>query len=73
MQNGFIESFNGRFSDELLNETLLSTLEARRGQAEDPCLASRRQPPPSEYCGKAERSNEGFQIGTCCLAAKQCH
>lgn len=26
MQNGFIESFNGRFRDELLNETLFSTL-----------------------------------------------
>ena len=30
-QNGFIESFNGRFRDELLNETLFSSLsEARR-------------------------------------------
>ena len=30
MQNGFIESFNGRFRDELLNETLFSSLEAAR-------------------------------------------
>lgn len=31
MQNGFVESFNGRFRDELLNETLFSSLaEARR-------------------------------------------
>ncbi|EBA09126.1 transposase [Sagittula stellata E-37] len=29
MQNGFVESFNGRFRDELLNETLFST----RGEA----------------------------------------
>ena len=26
MQNGFIESFNGRLRDELLNETLFSSL-----------------------------------------------
>lgn len=26
MQNGFIESFNGSFRDECLNETLFSTL-----------------------------------------------
>ena len=26
MQNGFIESFNGSFRDELLNETLFSSL-----------------------------------------------
>lgn len=26
MQNGFIESFNGRWRDELLNETLFSSL-----------------------------------------------
>jgi len=26
MQNGFLESFNGRLRDELLNETLFSTL-----------------------------------------------
>ncbi len=26
MQNGFIESFNGRFRDECLNKTLFSTL-----------------------------------------------
>jgi putative transposase len=31
MQNGFVESFNGRFRDELLNETLFSSLgEARQ-------------------------------------------
>ena len=30
MQNGFIESFNGRLRDELLNETLFTTL-ARHG------------------------------------------
>jgi len=30
MQNGFIESFNGRLRDELLNETLFSSLEMAR-------------------------------------------
>jgi len=31
MQNGFVESFNGRLRDELLNEVLFSTLgDARR-------------------------------------------
>jgi putative transposase len=32
MQNGFIESFNGRFRDELLNEVLFSTLTDARTQ-----------------------------------------
>ncbi len=32
MQNGFVESFNGRFRDERLNETLFSSLgQARAG------------------------------------------
>ena len=30
MQNGFIESLNGRLRDELLNETLFSTLDQAR-------------------------------------------
>ena len=30
MQNGFIESFNGRLRDELLNETLFSSLAQAR-------------------------------------------
>jgi transposase InsO family protein len=30
MQNGFIESFSGRLRDELLNETLFSTLDEAR-------------------------------------------
>src|SRR6204780_2335801 len=30
MQNAFIESFNGRLRDELLNETLFSTLQQAR-------------------------------------------
>ena len=30
MQNGFIESFNGRLRDELLNEALFSTLDYAR-------------------------------------------
>ena len=30
MQNAFVESFNGSFRDELLNETLFSTLEEAR-------------------------------------------
>jgi putative transposase len=30
MQNGFIESFNGRFRDECLNDTLFSTLSQAR-------------------------------------------
>jgi len=32
MQNGFIESFNGRFRDEFLNEVLFSTLTDARTQ-----------------------------------------
>ncbi len=32
MQNGFVESFNGRFRDELLNETLFSTIGEARPQ-----------------------------------------
>ena len=32
MQNGYIESFNGRFRDELLNEVLFSTLGEARQQ-----------------------------------------
>ena len=30
MQNGFVESFNGSFRDECLNETLFTTLEEGR-------------------------------------------
>jgi putative transposase len=30
MQNGFIESFNGRLRDEFLNETLFTTLAQAR-------------------------------------------
>ena len=32
MQNGFIESFNGRFRDEFLNEVLFSTLTDARSR-----------------------------------------
>ena len=32
MQNGFVESFNGSFRDECLNETLFSTLAEARAQ-----------------------------------------
>jgi putative transposase len=32
MQNGFIESFAGRFRDEFLNEVLFSTLTGARAQ-----------------------------------------
>jgi putative transposase len=32
MQNGFIESFNGRFRDEFLHEVLFSTLADARAQ-----------------------------------------
>jgi len=32
MQNGFIESFSGRFRDEFLNEMLFSTLTDARSQ-----------------------------------------
>ena len=31
MQNGFVESFNGRLRDELLNETLFRSLTQARG------------------------------------------
>ncbi|MCC1495173.1 integrase core domain-containing protein, partial [Cognatishimia sp. F0-27] len=34
MQNGFIESFNGSFRDELLNETLFSSLTEARDKIE---------------------------------------
>ncbi len=40
-QNAFIESFNGRLRDELLNETLFSSLSHARGDAGH--LASRSQ------------------------------
>ena len=32
MQNGFVESFNGSFRDECLNETLFSSLPQARDQ-----------------------------------------
>ncbi len=32
MQNGFVESFNGSFRDECLNETLFSSLSEARAQ-----------------------------------------
>lgn len=32
MQNGFVESFNGRFRDEFLNEVLFSSLRDAREQ-----------------------------------------
>ena len=35
MQNGFIESFNGRFRDEFLNEVLFSTLADARTRIAD--------------------------------------
>ncbi|MGB3317331.1 MAG: IS3 family transposase [Albidovulum sp.] len=35
MQNGFVESFNGRFRDELLNETLFSSLADARDRIRD--------------------------------------
>jgi transposase InsO family protein len=38
MQNAFIESFNGRLRDELLNETLFTSLAKARG----PCAVARR-------------------------------
>ena len=34
MQNGFVESFNGRFRDEFLNETLFTTLTGARQKIE---------------------------------------
>lgn len=48
MQNGFIESFNGRFRDDFLNETLFSTLPAARTQIamwKDECNRQRPIPP----------------------------
>lgn len=38
MQNGFIESFNGRLRDELLNETLFSSLPQARAAVANWCL-----------------------------------
>jgi putative transposase len=35
MQNGFVESFNGRLRDELLNETLFRSLRHARDLIED--------------------------------------
>lgn len=43
MQNGFVESFNGRMRDELLNETLFFDLEGRPRQ--DRQLGRRLQSP----------------------------
>jgi hypothetical protein len=41
MQNGYIESFNGRMRDELLNESLFLDLDQARPN--DPCLGGRLQ------------------------------
>jgi putative transposase len=55
MQNGFIESFNGRLRDEFLNETLFSTLaQARIG------LARWRE----DYNGSRPHSKIGWQTPT---------
>jgi transposase InsO family protein len=49
-QNAFVESFNGRFRDECLNDTLFSThAEAARG-----CAAAM---PPTERSGQLSTSN----------------
>ncbi len=52
MQNAFIESFNGRLRDELLNETLFSTLNQARA-----ALAGWR----SDYNGSRPHSRLGWQ------------
>jgi putative transposase len=52
MQNGFVESFNGRLRDELLNETLFSTLSHARIT-----LASWR----ADYNGSRPHSKIGWQ------------
>ena len=52
MQNGFIESFNGRLRDELLNETLFFTLAHAR-----PALATWR----ADYNGLRPHSKLGWQ------------
>jgi len=55
MQNGFIESFNGRLRDELLNETLFSTLAQARF-----ALAIWR----ADYNGSRPHSQLGWQTPT---------
>ena len=56
MQNGFVESFNGSFRDECLNETLFSSLSQGRAaitglQQEQTALVSG-QITPSEFATK---------------------
>jgi putative transposase len=55
MQNGFIESFNGRLRDELLNETLFSSLPQART-----ALAIRR----TDYDTARPHSQLGWQTPT---------
>jgi len=43
MQNGFIESFNGWFRNEMLNKTLVSSLDRRSG------LGTTTRPPPTAF------------------------
>ena len=52
MQNAFIESFNGRLRDELLNETLFSTLSQARA-----ALSIW----PADYNGSRPHSGLGWQ------------
>jgi putative transposase len=49
MQNGFIESFNGRLRDELLNETLFSSLAQARSLGQ---LARRLQHRPASLAAR---------------------
>jgi putative transposase len=55
MQNGFIESFNGRLRDELLNETLFSSLSHARA-----VLAIWQ----ADYNGSRPHSQPGWQTPT---------
>jgi hypothetical protein len=48
MQNGYVESFNGRMRDELLNETLFTNLDQARQIIGDPPLGYKT---PAAYAG----------------------
>jgi putative transposase len=66
MQNGFVESFNGSFRDELLNETLFSSLaEARKDHRMEGGLQPTQtplilgQPHAAGVCHEIETGNQG--------------
>jgi putative transposase len=67
MQNGFVESFNGRMRDELLNEHLFDTLRHARNMVAAWRIDFNHHRPHSSLAGMtpreyAHRSNEGQNL-----------